>query len=66
MRLGLSDPQNQERTILVGAGYPTEQGARTLMRNSADEQQFLDALHDYVRCAPFDTNADSFLSYILD
>ena len=36
------------------------------MRNSADEQQFLDALHDYVRCAPFDTNADSFLSYILD
>ena len=55
-----------ERTIFVGAGYPTEPGARTLDRNSVEERQFIDELHDYVRRTPSDAEADRFLSYILD
>jgi hypothetical protein len=55
-----------ERTIFVGAGYPTERGVRTLIRNSVEERRFIDELHDYVRRAPSDTEAGSFLSYILD
>jgi hypothetical protein len=55
-----------ERTIFVGAGYPAEPGARTLIRGSVEEQQFIDELHNYVRRTPSDAEAENFLRYILD
>jgi hypothetical protein len=55
-----------ERTIFMGAGYPTEPGARMLTRNSVEEQQFIDGLHDYVRHNPSDAEAEHFLRSILD
>jgi hypothetical protein len=55
-----------ERTIFVGAGYPTEPGARTLIRNSVEERQFMDELSDYVRRTPSDAEAERFLKYVFD
>ena len=55
-----------ERTIFVGAGYPTEPGARALVRNGVEEQQFVGEVRDHVRRTPSDAEADDFLRYVLD
>jgi hypothetical protein len=55
-----------DRTIFIGAGYPTEPGARTLIRNSVEEHRFIDELHEYARRTPSDAEANNFLRYILD
>jgi len=55
-----------ERTIFIGAGYPTEPGARTLNRTSVEEHRFMSELHEYVRRTPSDAEATNFLRYILD
>lgn len=55
-----------ERTIFVGASYPTDPGARSLIRDSVEERQFMNELRDHVRLTSSDADANNFLKYILD
>jgi len=55
-----------QRVIFVGAGYPTLPGARILPRGSADEQEFVSSLREFIGREPADKLAADFLEAILD
>lgn len=55
-----------QRVIFVGAGYPTLPGARIFSRGSADEQEFVGSLREFISREPDDKLAVDFLDAILD
>ena len=54
-----------QRVIFVGAGYPTLPGARSFARESAEEQDFVSALQEFINREPTDQLAGCFLQVIL-
>ena len=55
-----------QRVIFVGAGYPTLPGARSFVRGSAEEQEFVGRLREFISRTPTDRLAADFLQAILD
>jgi hypothetical protein len=55
-----------QRVIFVGAGYPTLPGARSFPRGSAEEEEFVGALSEFISREPADQLAADFLRAILD